>query len=110
MESDILNYVGKANPNSFDVTLLLDVLEHFQLRAAKMLLGHIEMVTRARIIIWLPIGECPQDCMNGNPYQVHKSTWAAEDLLELGFTVDHLPGFHQHFHPPVDAAWAVRHL
>ena len=110
VESDALNYVGKANPDSFDVTLLLDSLEHFRPRAARMLLGHIEMVTRTRIIIWLPIGECPQDSLDGNPYQVHGSTWSVEDLRGLGFVVDHLPGFHQHFHPPVDAAWAVKNL
>ena len=110
VEDNILAYVLKAKTKSVDVTLLLDVLEHFSVEEGLWLVDEIAMITRKRIIIWLPIGECPQHAMDGNPYQVHNSTWQVEDLVGLGFEVEHLVGFHQHFHPPVDAAWAVRSL
>jgi len=109
VEGEILDYVGKAGLD-FDVTLLLDVLEHFERGDAVRLLALIEAATRKRIIIFLPIGECPQDTYDDNPYQIHRSTWAVEDLLGLGFAVEHLPHFHKNLHPQVDAAWAVRNL
>jgi len=109
-ECNILDFASKVMPGSFDVSLLLDVLEHFPVLEAERLLYDIEMNTRSRIILWLPIGNCPQHEMDGNPYQVHKSTWEVEHLETLGFEVEHLVAFHQHFHPPVDAAWAVKDL
>jgi len=93
-----------------DVTLLLDVLEHFEPDDAMRLLAAVHAVTRKRIIIFLPIGECPQDAYDDNPYQIHRSTWAVEDLLELGFAVEHMPCFHKNLRPQVDAAWAVKNL
>jgi len=107
---EILGFVSSSFTDSYDVTLLLDVLEHFEKREAVMLLDRIARITRHRIILWLPIGNCPQHAMDGNPYQVHQSTWEVEHLETLGFEVELLPGFHQHFHPPLDAAWAVRNL
>lgn len=109
VQDEILHYLAEPGLE-FDVTLLLDVWEHFTPDDAETLLAAIEAVTRKRIIIFLPIGKCPQKTHDDNSYQAHRSTWEAGDLEELGFVVQLLPGFHKQFHAAVDAAWAVKNL
>lgn len=91
-----------------DVTLFIDSLEHLEMPLAETLLQVVERHTRRRILIWLPLGDCPQGEYGGNPYQRHRSTWTPEVLVARGYQVERLPGFHRHFAPPVDAGWAVR--
>jgi len=107
VQDEILHYLA-GSKLKFDVTLLLDVLQHFTPEDAKKLLTAIEAVTHKRIIIFLPIGECPRGAYDDNPYQIHRATWTVEGLAELGFTVELLPDFHKHL--SVDAAWAVKNL
>lgn len=107
--NDLLHYLG-GTAEVFDVTLLLDVLEHFDESNSGLLLAFAEAVTHKRIIIFLPLGTCPQGTYDGNPYQAHLSSWEASDLRELGYTVEVLPGFHKNFTPLIDAAWAVKNL
>ncbi len=91
-----------------DVTLFIDSLEHLEMAAAVSLLEMVERYTRQRVVIWLPLGNCPQEEYGGNPFQRHLSTWTTELLTERGYEVERFPGFHLHFEPPVDAGWAVR--
>jgi len=90
-----------------DVTLLLDALEHLEASEASALLDQVERRTGRRVLIWLPLGPCPQEEYGGNPYQRHRSTWSAQALQARGYVVECFPGFHRHFSPPVDAGWAV---
>lgn len=87
-----------------DVVLLIDVLEHFVLNDAIALLDKCRKISK-RVVIFLPIGECRQDALDGNPYQKHASTWTLDDFE--GASVEYLPKFHKHFAPPVDAAWVI---
>lgn len=109
VQDEILHYLTEPGLE-FDVTLLLDVWEHFAPDDAEKLLVAIEAVTRKRIIIFLPIGHCPQHAYDDNPYQIHEATWGVEGLAKLGFGVELMSGFHKHLHPPGDAAWAVKDL
>ena len=90
-----------------DLVIALDVIEHLELEDAKKLIERAKQVARERILIWVPIGDCPQDPYDGNPNQLHRSTWTAEMLAEMGFDVTVYRGMHKHFNPPVDAAWAM---
>lgn len=101
----IPSYLAETT-EQFDVVLMLDVLEHFRKDIAMGILECLEFLARRRILIWLPLGECPQGVLDKNPYQCHLSRWSAGELEELGFRVEVFPGFHTQFSPAVDAAWA----
>ena len=107
VQSEAFSYLAMPGLE-FDVTLLLDVLEHFTSSDAIKLLAAIEAITCKRIIIFLPIGKCSQGIYDDNPYQMHKATWEVKDLIGLDFEVCFLPNFHKHLR--VDAAWAVKNL
>lgn len=84
--SDILAF---SPHRKYDAILLCDVLEHFTKEE-----GALQI---AKVISWLESGgifiittpaiECEQGAAYGNEYEVHRSTWYASDLKELGFSI-----------------------
>lgn len=92
---------------SYDVVTLLDIVEHFSKVPATEVLNKAKQVARKRVLVWIPIGDCPQENLEGNPLQTHLSVWDASELEELGFNVRVYDKYHKHFTPNVSAAWAV---
>jgi hypothetical protein len=103
---DASAHVAFALPDAYDVVTIIDLLEHLEKEDGFRLLDTCKTIAKKRILIWIPLGECPQGDIAGNPFQKHQSTWSAEDLEKAGFHVEVFPGFHTQFTPPVDAAWA----
>ncbi|MHA2375567.1 MAG: glycosyltransferase family 9 protein [Candidatus Thorarchaeota archaeon] len=95
-----------AQEDAYDVVLIMDLLEHVSKEDALELLERCKIIAKKKILIWIPLGDCPQGDIAGNPFQRHQSTWSAKDLEKVGFHVEVFPGFHTQFDPPVDAAWA----
>ncbi len=65
-------------PDPYDLVIFGDVLEHMQDSEA------IHMVNRLLskwAIISIPIGVCPQEPTEENPYEEHVSTWYTADVL-----------------------------
>ena len=107
MVVDARTYLPTLETESFDVVILMDMLEHISKEEGVELLKHATRIARQRVLIWLPVGQCEQSPAMDNPYMEHKSTWNPEDLEKLGFDVTTWKAFHQHVAPPADAAWAI---
>jgi len=103
MENLLPRMVGE-----FDVILILDSLEHLTKGEALRFLRTVEGQKYRRLLIWLPLGPCPQGPREDNPHEVHLSTWSAEELDQLGYDVQVFPRLHRHITPWVDAAWATK--
>lgn len=95
---------------NFHVVLMLDSLEHIEKGAGLRFLADVEALKPKRVLMWIPLGNCPQGPLEGNPNEVHKSTWEKEELEALGYEVQVFPAFHKHLVPNVDAAWASKNL
>lgn len=106
-QKDIRDYVNDPAMPEVDFTLLIDVLEHLTREDALQLLDVLKRKTRRRILIWLPLGECPIEPFHDNPYQVHLSTWFTDDAAFAGARVEEFKAFHKHLEPPADAGWVV---
>jgi 2-polyprenyl-3-methyl-5-hydroxy-6-metoxy-1,4-benzoquinol methylase len=78
---------------SFDVVILLDVLEHLPKDAGREILWKMEKWARRKVIVFTPNGFLPQDDYNENPHMDHQSGWDAAELRELGFWVHGVRGF-----------------
>jgi hypothetical protein len=78
---------------SFDLVLCLEVLEHLEKQEGKKLIGSLEEAARCQVIISTPLGRQIQGSYHNNPYQEHRSGWAADEFIALGFVVKGL-GFH----------------
>ena len=78
---------------SFDVAVLLDVLEHLSKEEGRAILKKMEKWARRKVIVFTPNGFLPQEDYNENPYMDHHSGWDAAELRELGYNVYGVRGF-----------------
>jgi hypothetical protein len=79
--SEITEFVGAYGGERFDITLLIDVIEHFPPQAAQELVQRVLQISRY-LLISTPTAYFRQD--NGdNPLQLHQSWWPQADLRRL---------------------------
>lgn len=104
VHSDIIPWLDKQPDKSYAVVLLIDVLEHFEMELGKYVLAQALRVASKQVLIWMPIGDCPQGSYDGNEYQKHLSTWRGEDFVGAT-TTEMFNEAHKHMNPPGDAAW-----
>lgn len=73
---------------SYDVILMIDVLEHFEKDTGLTLLRTLVKLSKKALIISTPQYPSPQDEYLGNKFEEHKSRWTNVDLREFDFTAD----------------------
>lgn len=73
--------------NSFDVVLLLQVIEHLDKKTAKKILTRASKAAKNCVIVSVPNGYCLQEEYDCNIHNKHLSFWTVSDLRNLGFTV-----------------------
>lgn len=82
-------------PRSFDLVLLLDVVEHLEKPEALQLIAKAETVARQAVVVETPQGFLPQDIdilgLGGDHLQTHRSGWEAEEFQALGYDVVERP-------------------
>lgn len=81
---------------SYDVVLLLDVLEHMTYAEAMQSIVMAQRIARRKVLAFTPEGHIPQDGwdawdMPHNPHQEHKCGLVVEDLEAAGFEVTRHP-------------------
>lgn len=77
----------KFAKNSFDVVLLLQVIEHLNKKDASELIKKAMKIAAKAVVISVPNGKCSQEIYDGNIFNQHKSTWSVSDFKKLGFKV-----------------------
>lgn len=90
------DYIRKYNLK-IDIALLGDVIEHLEKEDALKLIKGLKETINKRIIIFVPVGICPQDedpWGFNNPYHKHLSQWRPADLEQLGFKVEVWEKYH----------------
>ena len=78
-------------PGSFDLVLVLDLVEHLDKSDALRLIEMAEAIARVAVIIETPRGFVPQDIDiwqgGGDQYQTHRSGWEPEEFTARGYEV-----------------------
>jgi SAM-dependent methyltransferase len=69
--------------NSYDLALLIDVLEHFDKQQGVQVVRECQRVAKV-VIVSTPRKFWHQKNAWGNPYETHQSLWSKEDLRRLG--------------------------
>lgn len=91
-QMNVLEAAQKFGPKSFDCVWAIDLIEHLNKEDGYRLIKDMEMVAKKRIVIFTPNGFLAQDDYDGNPWQIHKSGWFAEEFLRLGYKVQGING------------------
>jgi len=107
-------------PDSFDLVVALDFIEHLRRREGREFLTAAQRVGRA-VCIFTPLGPFPQRYvdgetdawgMGGGYWQTHRSAWTPKDFE--GWSIQVEAGFHtvdakdEPLPEPIDAFWAVK--
>jgi predicted SAM-dependent methyltransferase len=72
---------------SFDVVLMMEVLEHLDKDEGLALIQDAEKIACRQVIITTPVGSHEQDEYDGNPYQKHRHIWKPAQLRALGYRI-----------------------
>lgn len=72
---------------SFDIVLLMEVLEHLERAEGLVLIKTMEQIARRQVVISTPVGEHEQLEYDGNPWQEHRHIWGPRELRALGYRV-----------------------
>jgi len=91
IQGDILSL--EFTPNSYDLVLCSEVIEHLDKADGFKLLDNIEKIGRKKIIITTPNGFLKQDEYDNNLLQIHKSGWTIEEFKQRGYVVYGFGGF-----------------
>lgn len=87
VESELMDFFEGRFGETFQAAMAIQVLEHLEKSKALSVLTNISLVVTQKVIIAVPNGWMPQDDIDGNPYNVHKSFWSTKELRDLGFKV-----------------------
>ncbi len=91
IESDVRDIGKLFLPKSFDLVLLLDIVEHVEKEDALRLIEAAESIARVAVIIETPKGYVPQNMdiwgHGGHEYQTHRCGWEPEELEQRGYDV-----------------------
>ena len=98
-------------PRSYDIVLLLDVVEHLEKDSAMSLIAEAKHISREKVIIYTPDGFLPQEGdawgLGGSEYQKHRSGFTKGELAGLGFKCETIHVRADGQHPTHDAVFAV---
>src|SRR5690606_2815779 len=81
---NILDIAPRLNV-SYDLILLIDVLEHFEKNDGILLLKTL-LQNHGCILVSTPKIPTPQQDAFGNVYETHRSAWSMQELQSLGFS------------------------
>ncbi len=72
---------------SFDIVLLMQVLEHLEKADGEKLIEAMEDIARMQVIISTPVGSFKWGKHENNPYNEHKSAWSPDEMRRRGYAV-----------------------
>jgi hypothetical protein len=91
VNADALDIGKLFLPRSFDLVLILDVVEHLEKADAWRVIEMAETIARVAVIVETPRGYIPQDIDiwqgGGDKYQTHRSGWEPEEFAARGYEV-----------------------
>mgnify|MGYP001585621594 CR=1 FL=1 len=79
-------------PRSFDCVISIDVIEHLEKNQALELIKKMERIAKKCLVIQTPNGFLRQGPEGGNPYQVHKCGFTADEFRKMGYKVKGMDG------------------
>jgi SAM-dependent methyltransferase len=74
-------------PRSFDIVLLMEILEHLERAEGLTVIKVVEQIARRQVLISTPVGQHEQHEYDRNPSQEHRHIWEPQELRALGYRV-----------------------
>ena len=81
---DLSTVLSDAPDGWFDLSVLVDVVEHFDRESGTDILNQAKRASNA-VLVSVPIIDYRQGPVNGNQYESHLTQWKSDELAALGF-------------------------
>jgi SAM-dependent methyltransferase len=95
LQADAMAIDSLFLPRSFDLVLLLDVVEHLEKPEALRLMAKAEAIARRAVVVETPRGFLPQNLdilgLGGDALQTHRCGFEPEEFCALGYAVVERP-------------------
>lgn len=77
-------------PNSFDLVIALDIIEHLEKHESLEMIKQCEKIARKAVVLETPKGYIPQNIdiqgHGADEWQTHRCGWEVEELEDLGYS------------------------
>ncbi len=91
INADIMGIDELFLPKSFDLVLLLDIVEHLEKEQSLKLIKMAEEIAKVAVVIETPNGYIPQDMdilgYGGHTFQTHRCGWEPEELINMEYKI-----------------------
>jgi 2-polyprenyl-3-methyl-5-hydroxy-6-metoxy-1,4-benzoquinol methylase len=95
IEGNVLDIGKLFLPQSFDLVICLDVVEHITKEDGFHLLTLCEKIAREAVCVVTPLGDMPQNLdilgFGAHELQTHRSAWVEDDFIARGYHVHTYP-------------------
>lgn len=76
-------------PNSFDLVIALDIIEHLEKEESLKMIKQCETIARKAVVLETPKGYIPQNIdiqgHGADEWQTHRCGWEVEEMKDLGY-------------------------
>jgi hypothetical protein len=83
--TDALSALATIEPQTYDLVLAIDIVEHFEKDVGRRFLAECRRVSRNACLVSTPKEFIPQQ-VQANPLEDHRSHWSLAELEDGGFT------------------------
>lgn len=80
-------------PNSFDLVICMDVIEHLTKKEGLKLIKRMEIWAKKKVVIYTTNGYVSQNGYDNNILQKHRSGWTAQELRNSGYNTHGVYGW-----------------
>lgn len=86
---DVRNLEKIFIPNSFDLVLALDIIEHLEKKESKKMIKQCEKIAKKAVVLETPNGKVEQNIditgHGGHTFQTHRCGWTPDELKKMGY-------------------------
>ncbi|MFH1286447.1 MAG: class I SAM-dependent methyltransferase [Candidatus Magasanikbacteria bacterium] len=90
IKHDVRNLNEIFLPNSFDMVIALDIIEHLEKEESLEMIKQCEEIAKKAVILETPRGFIPQNIdilgHGGDEFQTHRCGWEKEELEQMGYS------------------------
>ncbi len=91
IKGDVTKLKDMFVPKSFDLVILMDIVEHVEKGQALEMIAECEKIARKAVVIETPRGFVPQNIdilgYGGHEFQTHRCGWEVEEFEKMGYQV-----------------------
>jgi len=85
--ANICEIIENMHEKSIDISLAIDVVEHFEKEQAVKLIKNMERISKKYVLIFTPVGFRAQEREENSEYQRHRCGFRPSEFKDIGYSI-----------------------